>query len=98
MDKIERKKLFSLLRQFYPNARQLNAVTMTAWAAVLEGYDYAAVKAAVLDYAAHNKFFPDLADLLGSVPAAQPAAEPPARRDKSWMKPYLDLYLKGESQ
>ena len=100
MDKLERKKLFSLLRQFYPNAKQLNAVTMTAWAAVLENYDYAPVKAAVLDYAAHNKYFPDLSDLLAPLHAQQaaqtlPPAEAPATGSNAWMKPYIEKYMKG---
>lgn len=94
MDKTERKKLFSLLRQFYPNAKQLNPVTMTAWAAVLENYDYEPVKAAALDYAAHNKYFPDLSDLLATLHKAQPVEEPAIHPGKSWMKPYLEKYMK----
>ncbi len=102
MDKTERKKLFSLLRQFYPNAKQLNPVTMTAWAAVLENYDYEPVKAAALDYAAHNKYFPDLSDLLAPVHAqqAEQAQQPegPALSSNAWMKPYIEKYMKEGEQ
>lgn len=99
MDKAERKKLFSLLRQFYPNAKQLNPVTMTAWAAVLENYDYTPVKAAVLDYAAHNKYFPDLSDLLAPLHAVQQGTgEPAIHPGKAWMKPYIEKYMKEGEQ
>ena len=99
MDKTERKKLFSLLRQFYPNAKQLNPVTMTAWAAVLENYDYTPVKAAVLDYAAHNKYFPDLSDLLAPLHAVETVVKEPAiHPGKAWMKPYLEQYMKEEEK
>ena len=94
MDKAERERLYTLLAQFYPNAKQLNPVTLTAWGAVLEAYDYEPVKASVLDYAAHNKYFPDLSDLLAPLHAVNMVVEAPSSASKAWMKPYLEKYMK----
>lgn len=80
----ERQKIYHLLSKFYPNARQLkDRETLTAWGIVLEDYTYPDVKTAVLRYAAKNKFFPDLADITGSltpVSAAAPEISPDRAR------------------
>lgn len=73
MNENERKKIYTLLSKFYPNARQLrDRATLTAWGYVLEKFTYDDVKSAVLDYASRNKFFPDLADLTGTLTPSTP--------------------------
>lgn len=68
MNEADRKKIYTLLSKFYPNARQLqDRATLTAWGYVLENYPYDDVKAAVLEYAARNKYFPDLSDITGGL-------------------------------
>lgn len=75
MNEADRKKIYTLLSKFYPNARQLqDRATLTAWGYVLENYPYDDVKAAVLEYAARNKYFPDLSDITGGLEASKPAA------------------------
>jgi len=82
MNKDERKKIYTLLSKFYPKAKQLkDRETLTAWGIVLENYIYDDVKTAVLRYAAKNKFFPDLADITGSLTPIQ-AVEPVAAPDR----------------
>ena len=64
----ERQKIYTLLSKFFPNAKQLkDRSTLTAWGLILENYTYDDVKTAVLRYAAKNKFFPDPADITGSL-------------------------------
>lgn len=83
MDENERRKIYTLLSKFYPNARQLrDSATLTAWGYVLENYTYEDVKEAVIDYAAKKKFFPDLADLTGSLTPISARDPQPERRDK----------------
>ena len=68
MDKNERQKIYTLLSKYYPRARQLkDSATLTAWGYVLERYTYEDVKNSVINYAARNKYFPDLADLTGGL-------------------------------
>lgn len=77
MNRAEREKIYRLLSNFYPNAKQLQSrETLTAYGLALERFTYEDVKAAVVDYAMRNKFFPDLSDLLsGLTPeATRPAA------------------------
>ena len=75
MNEADRKKIYTLLSKFYPTARQLqDRATLTAWGYVLENYPYDDVKAAVLEYAARNKYFPDLSDITGGLEASKPAA------------------------
>lgn len=77
MNRTEREKIYRLLSNFYPNARQIQSrETLTAYGLALERFTYEDVKAAVVDYAMRNKFFPDLSDLLsGLTPeATRPAA------------------------
>lgn len=77
MNRTEREKIYRLLSNFYPNAKQLQSrETLTAYGLALERFTYEDVKTAVVDYAMRNKFFPDLSDLLsGLTPeATRPAA------------------------
>lgn len=68
MDKEEARKIYTLLAQYYPHARQLrDKLTLTAWGYVLERFAYSDVKDAVIGYAAKNKFFPDLSDLTAGL-------------------------------
>ena len=83
MDQNERKKVYTLLSKFYPNARQLrDPAALTAWGYVLEKYTYGDVKNAVLSYAASNKYFPDLSDLTGGLTPIPADGPEPDRRDK----------------
>lgn len=64
MDKKDVDKLFHLLSQYYPNAKQLrNPDTKLAWALALKQYTYDDIRAAAVEHGAHEKFFPDIADL-----------------------------------
>lgn len=79
MNHHERQKIYDLLSQYFPNARQLkDKKTLTAWGLALEKFPYDDVKTAVINYAISNKFFPDLADITsGLVPVnAAPTAAP----------------------
>lgn len=74
MEQADVNRLFELLRQLYPNARQVqanNGVLKQTWGLVLEPYEYRQIRAAAIDYARGNKFFPDVADLTMGLPAAQ---------------------------
>lgn len=74
MNRTEREKIYRLLSNFYPNAKQLQSrETLTAYGLALERYSYEDVKRAVVNYATHNKFFPDLSDLLEGVPSGSTA-------------------------
>lgn len=87
MDKSERQKIYTLLSKFFPQAKQLkDRETLTAWGIVLEDYTYDDVKTAVLRYAAKNKFFPDLADITGTLTPI-PTAEPEPVYDRC--RPYV---------
>jgi hypothetical protein len=74
MDREERQRIYLLLHQFYPRARQLQTPeTLTAWGYILENYTYEDVKKKILKYAASNKYFPDIADITGDL---TPVEEP----------------------
>lgn len=74
MNKDEREKIYRLLASFYPKAKQLQSrETLTAYGLALERYRYEDVKRAVVNYATHNKFFPNLSELLEGVPASSTA-------------------------
>lgn len=91
MTEVERKKIYTLLSKFYPNARQLkDRSTLTAWGLVLEQFPYDAVKSSVLSYAARNKYFPDLADITGGLPH-QPEEEQISRSVSMGEKERQDL-------
>lgn len=79
MDREERQKVYRLLHQFYPRARQLqNPETLTAWGFILEDYTYEDVKKKILKYAATNKYFPDVADITGDL---TPIKETPEKHE-----------------
>lgn len=64
MDKKDVDKLFHLLSQYYPNAKQLrNPDAKLAWALALERYSYDDIRAAAIEHGAQEKYFPDIADL-----------------------------------
>ena len=77
MNREERKKIYFLLSQFYENAKQLKSPEkLTAWGLVLQNYTYGDVKAKVLEYAAQNKYFPDISDITaGLTPVASESGE-----------------------
>lgn len=85
MTREERKKIYRLLSQFYPRAKQLeNPETLTAWGLVLENYAYDDVKCAVLDYAAQNKYFPDLADITAGLTTTGETPEKRQEGAETW--------------
>ena len=68
MDVKERQKIYDLLSQYFPHARQVkDPKTRTAWGLALAQFPYEAVKNAVVAYAISNKYFPDLADITGAL-------------------------------
>ena len=96
MTKGDCDKVFTLLRQFYRNARQLSdKTTLLAWELALERFPYDAVKNSVLDYAARNKFFPDLADITAGLPleTAAPADTAPAQEQDRSMQPWMIQHM-----
>lgn len=94
MTKDETGKLFTLLKQFYPN-KNISAEMRLAWEIVFEPYAYEDVKAAAVAYVRKSKFFPDVADL--TVGLAMQEEQPKKAKDgrKSlnepapWMTPHL---------
>lgn len=95
MDREERQKIYTLLAQFYPKAKQLQSrETLTAWGMALARYDYEAVKASALDYAAKSRFFPNLSDLTaGLTPAAAPEQEEKNPRGVNRVLPGMKKYI-----
>lgn len=101
MNTAERQKIYTLLAQYFPNAKQLkDKTTLTAWGLALERFPYADVKTAVVNYAITNKFFPDLADITAGLTPEQ-QAEPPTRAvppasssmhlQAQWVRLYNDM-------
>ena len=91
MDKTEAVKIFDLLQQFYPQAAALkDKKKRYAWRLALEPYAYDDVKAAVLEYSATGKYFPDLADITANLQRIE--CEPRTEREDShaWMLPYIE--------
>lgn len=64
MTKDEVKKLFLLLKQFYPNKKH-DANFKLAWEMALKPYTYDDVKEAALEYTRTNRFFPDISEIIG---------------------------------
>ena len=78
MTRDERQKIYRLLSQYYPNARQLQSrETLTAYGLVLAKFTYADVKNAVIRHAANCKFFPDVAELVAGLPMEGPPEDEP---------------------
>ncbi len=77
MDRNETQLLLMMLEQFYPNKKFRDPKALfSAWALALEPYDFETVKRAAADYAAQNKFFPDLADLTAALPRRKAPVKP----------------------
>lgn len=93
MTKEEVGKVFTLLQQFYPNARQLQDRTKRlAWELALKRFPYNDVKNAVVDYAIANKYFPDMVDITGGLKqeAAPVVSAPESRQeDDTWALPFI---------
>lgn len=95
MNRTEREKIYRLLSNFFPNARQLQSrETLTAYGLALERFTYEDVKAAVVDYAMRNKFFPDLSDLLSGLTPQEAPSVPDARTDRYWNEKMEQIYAK----
>ena len=91
MTKEEIGKIFVLMQQFYPNARQLqDRTTLLAWKLVLVKFPYNDVKNAVVDYAISNKFFPDVADITAGLKQETIlAVEDDRYKDTLWALPFI---------
>lgn len=64
MDKKETDKIFDLLEQFYPNAKQVKSEkTKVAWSLALKNFTYEDVKNCAIDYAIEGQYFPNLTDI-----------------------------------
>ena len=80
----EVNKLFSLLLAFYPHSANAGGEqTRIAWYIALQDYTYEELREAVLRYAAKEKYFPQLSELLSYMPYDKEA--------HAWMKPYLTI-------
>ena len=78
MTRDERQKIYRLLSQYYPNARQLQSrETLTAYGLVLAKFTYADVKDAVIRHAANCKFFPDVSELVAGLTMEEPTEDEP---------------------
>lgn len=93
MNREERQKIYRLLSQFYPDAKQLaHPETRTAWGLVLENYTYGDVKARVLEYASRSIYFPKLADITRNLtpeetptPVEPHTAPPASKYTEEWL-------------
>lgn len=64
MTREETDKLFDLLEQFYPNAKQVKSEkTKIAWSMALKDFTYNDVKNSAIDYAIEGQYFPNLTDI-----------------------------------
>lgn len=91
MDKTDAGKIFDLLEQFYPNAAAIkDKKKRYAWRLALEPYSFEDVRAAVLDYAAKGKYFPDLSDITANLDRREASTPDKAKRDgNAWMEKYI---------
>lgn len=68
MTKDERQKIYKLLSNFYPNAKQLqDRETLTAYGLVLQRFSYNDVKEAVLQHVMRCSYFPNVKELVGDL-------------------------------
>lgn len=94
MTREETGKLFTLLKQFFPN-RNFTAQMSLAWELALEPYAYEEVKNAVVAHVRKSKFFPDIADLTAGLSFDTPeekgaeSGRGSLNTPASWMLPYL---------
>jgi hypothetical protein len=89
MDEPGFDKIWNLLRQLFPaSAKVKSAAAQTVWRRALEPYDLDAVTDACIDCARRSKFFPDIADVTGGLPA-------PAHKEESetedWVQDSVEL-------
>lgn len=99
MDRRETEKLFNLFLVYWPNSEQAKSKTvMAAWALALEPFSYDDVKAATADYAAKNKFFPDVCDITGKLSPNVTAAEPERTPGQSERKRIFAKYARQLSE
>ena len=78
MEKQDTRRLFSLIKTIYPNAKQQSRTTadLEAWTLVLAPWDYEDVKKAVIVRARENRFYPDVYELAALLPKPEtPKAE-----------------------
>ena len=95
MNCFEVNKLFKLLEQFYPKAKQVTSKELRqAWALALEPYAYEDVKAAAILYVTKNKYFPDLADLTGGITSAKREDIPVKSIQEIMSPPILAMVLR----
>lgn len=91
MNKIEREKIYKLLSQFYPKARQLHSrETLTAYGLILARFPYEDVKNAVLNHAAKSRYFPDISELVGNLNAESADAPATEGRRTDELMPYVE--------
>lgn len=82
MNRNDVNQLFALLLAFYPHATNAGGEqTRKAWYMALKDYTYEELKEATLCYAAKEKYFPQLSELMDYLPAR--------KKSYAWMKPYL---------
>lgn len=68
MTTAEVKKLFDLLRDLHGKDKPRDERTTAIWAAVLEPWSYKQVRAAALERARENRYYPDPAELTEYLP------------------------------
>lgn len=72
MDRRQTKELVVLLAALCPARQpQITRSFAAAWCAALEPYDYAAARAAALDYARRKPFFPTVSDIVSEIDIQQ---------------------------
>lgn len=96
MEKTELTKLFSLLRQFFPNKQISDDMTL-AWRYALEPYRYDDVKNAVLAHVRQSRYFPDISELVKLLPQAEEKEYLTPQR-KAEMKKYIDKLFEARRE
>ena len=72
MDRRQTKALVVLLSTLCPALQpQITREFAAAWCAALEPYEYAAARAAALDYARRKPFFPTVSDIVSEIDIQQ---------------------------
>lgn len=84
----EVNKLFSLLLAFYPHSANAGGEqTRIAWYMALQEYTYEELRETALRYAAKEKYFPQLSELLSYMPYE--------KKSNAWMDKYVNPSLEG---
>ena len=77
MDRRQTKALVVLLSTLCPARQpQITREFAAAWCAALEPYEYAAARAAALDYARRKPFFPTVSDIVSAIVDQQQPQKP----------------------